>query len=168
MNDKRALSSEQIQAKLKNLQHSAGPQGAATSDVEITVASQRDAFDLKACQLLLEENGISSKVVGRGFNQVVVVSRDDSSRSIDVIASHRESLLQANPLTASDYIVGIFAWAFGCGLSVPAAGGLLLLSLGFDTLVVVGASAILMVCSVLLGGVLGYLRCRRIASRPRK
>ena len=168
MNDKRALSSEQIQAKLKNLQHSAGPKGAETSDVEITVASHRDAFDLKACQLLLQENGISSKVLGRGFNQVVVVSRDDSSRSIDVIASHRESLLQANPLTASDYVVGIFAWAFGCGLSFPAAGGVLLLFLDFDMPIVVGASAILMVCSVLLGGVLGYLRCRSIASRPRK
>jgi hypothetical protein len=168
VNDKQALSPEQIQAKLKSLQHSAGQKGAETSDVEITVASQRDAFDLKACQVLLEGNGISSKVVGRGFNQVVVVSRDDSSRSIDVIAAHRQWLLQANPLTDSDYVVGVVAWALGCGLSVPAIGGFFLLSRGLDLIVVVGGVAILMVCSVLLGGALGYLRCRTIASRRRK
>ena len=167
MDEKQSLSSEQIQAKLQNLQQSASHKVAETSDVEITVASQRDAFNLKACQALLEEHGISSRVVGSGFNQVVVVSRDDSSRSIDVITNHRDSLVQANPLTGSDYVVGIVAWAFGCGLLFPAVGGGLLLWRGFDMFFVVGAAAVMMVCSVLLGGLLGYFRCRAIASRRR-
>lgn len=167
MNQKQSLSSEQIQAKLKNLQSSASQKAADESDVEITVAAQQDAFNLKACQALLEEHGISSKVVGHGFNQVVVVSRDDSGRSIDVIALHRDSLVQANPLTGSDYVVGIVAWAFGCGLLFPVVGGAILLFNGFDTLAMVVGITILMVCSVLLGGVLGYLRCRAIASRRR-
>ena len=167
MDDKQTLSSEQIQAKLKNLQQSASQKVAVEGVVEITVASLRDAFNLKACQALLEEHGISSKVVGRGFNQVVVVSRDDSGRSIDMIAAHRESLVQANPLTTSDYVVGIVAWVFGCGLLFPAVGGAFLFFNGLDTLVVGGGVAILMVVSVLLGGGLGYLRCRAIASRRR-
>ncbi len=167
MNEKQSLSSEQIQAKLQNLQHSASHKVAEQIDVEITVASQQDAFNLKACQALLEKHDIPSKIVGHGFNRVVVVSRDDSGRSIDVIANHRESLVQANPLTASDYIVGIVAWAFGCGLLFPAAGGMFLLWRGFDMFFVVGAAAVLLVCSMLFGGFLGYLRCRAIASRRR-
>lgn len=167
MNEKQSLSSEQIQARLKNLQSSASQEAGSESAVEITVASQQDSFNLDACQALLEEHGISSKVVGHGFHKAIVVSRDVSGRSIDVIALHRDSLVQENPLTASDFVVGIVAWAFGCGLLFPAVGGAILLFNGFDTLAMVVGIAILMVCSLLLGGVLGYLRCRAIASRRR-
>ena len=167
MNEKLSLSSEQIRAKLKNLQNSTSHKAAEESDVEITVASQQDAFNLKACQTLLKEHGISSKVVGHGFNQVVVVSRDDSGRSFDVIAAHRESLVLANPFKAGDYVVGILAWAFGCGLLFAAIGVAFLLINGLDTVVPAVGFAILLVCSVLLGGGLGYLRCRAIASRRR-
>lgn len=167
LNEKKALSSEQIQAKLKNLQ-SSSPQGAGGGDVEITVASQRDAFDLHACQALLQEHEIPSNLVGRGFNQVLVVSRDDSSRAIDVIAAHREQLLQTNPLSPSDYVVGIVFWAFACGLVVPGVGGLLLLASGIvGRVYMVVAIAILLVVSVLLGGFVGYLRSRAIAGRRR-
>jgi hypothetical protein len=170
VNDKHGHSPDQIQAKLKNLQHAAGHQNAevAGGDVEITVASQRDAFDLKACRTLLEKNGISSKFVGRGFNQVIVVSRGNSTRAIDAIASQRERLLRQNPLSAGDYVVGILAWAFGCGLSIPAVSGLLLLYRQFDVTFVFIVVAILLVCSFLMGGLLGYLRCRAIASRKRR
>jgi hypothetical protein len=172
VNDKQSLSSEQIQAKLKNLQTSASHKAAENTDIEITVASQREAFNLKACQALLEEHGISSKLVGHGFNQVVVVSREDSGRSIDVIAVHRHSLVQAIPFTANDYVVGILAWAVGCGLLFPVAGLTILMfiglgELGFDTSALVIGVAVLIIGSALLGGGLGYLRCRAIASRRR-
>ena len=88
MNEKQTLSSEQIQAKLKNLQQSTGQQGGASGEVEITVASQRDAFNLKMCQELLEQHSISSQLVGHGFNRVVVVARGDSSRAIDCYSSN--------------------------------------------------------------------------------
>lgn len=171
MDEKQPLSPGQIQEKLKNLQKSAGHHAADRSeghDVEITVASQREAFDLKACQLLLEENGIVSRRVGRGFNQVLVVSRKDSSQAINVITANRARLLRTNPLTAGDYVVGVVAWSLGWGLFLPGLGLWFLMKYEADAALAVIVVPVLAVCSLVLGGFLGYLRCRAIASRRRK
>ena len=78
---------------------------------------------------------------------------------------NRAALLQANPLSASDYPVGVIAWAFGCSLVIPTLGGFIAISLGMRTTLLYLIVGLLVVGSFLLGGFLGYLRCRAIASR---
>lgn len=171
MDEKNLRSPDELQAKLKNLQQAAGHQqnpdaaDAKSSGVEITVASQRDAYDLVACRTLLEEQGIPAKLVGRGFQQIVVVPRDHSSGAIDLIAKHRDELLRTNPLNAGDYVVGIVAWALGWGLALPSFSFWFLREAPVEFKIV--AITIIFVASLLLGGFLGYLRCCAIANRKR-
>jgi len=134
-------------------------------EFEITVASQREAFDLKACQTLLTDNDIPSGVSGRGFNQTVVVSRGNSGRAMDLIMAHRNSLVRRNPLSAGDYVVGIIAWAFGFGLAVPAGVGYLLITYWPFHATNIGVLIAVAMGAMVVGGILGYLRCRMIANR---
>jgi len=168
LDEKHALSPEQIQSKLKNLQRAAGhstTEGGPAGDVEITVAAQRDAFDLPACRALLAQHAIPSRFVGRGFNQVLVVSRKDSSSAISLITANRQSLLRASPLNAGDYVVGIVAWSLGWGLALPGLGFWFMFKYEASTDFKMVAIPVMFVCSFLLGGLLGYLRCYVVASR---
>ncbi len=180
MKEQRAAASGRQEASRDDPSSASGPrsQEASSSGLrgqppggrvpEITVAAQRDAFDLPACRELLDQHGIVSVLSGRGFNQVVLVARTDSGRALELIACHREGLIRVNPLSAGDYVLGIMAWSFGCGMAIPALLGLLLIYLRIDTTLIAIAAGVALAGSIPLGGCLGYWRCRSIASRRRR
>ena len=167
MDEKQHLTPEKIQSKLKSLRRQQSHGSEAASDVGVTVAALRDGFDLKACQDLLQEHGITSTREGRGSGQMVVVPRDNSSRAFGIVAEHRESLRKANPLRGGDYLVGIVAWTLGWGLLLPAPVLMLVSRLSPNGRVGFATVVLVLVISPLLGGFLGYLRCRVVAQRRR-